>query len=467
MIRLNKAFKTFPFIVVAATGCADLDNKNVRLEDLPLEEIASYLESRGHNKDRLMTLKGPQGPEGPQGIQGEQGLRGDRGLQGPMGPQGSMGLDGPQGIQGERGLQGEVGPAGPVGPQGERGLRGDDASAFDVAEVLSEDESFRSLLVDDFAATHLELVNSEQGPVGPQGEQGEQGPVGPQGEDADPIEVATELSQNEDFLDSVADVLATTYAELLRGGEGPVGPQGEQGEEGSVGPRGEQGIQGEQGPVGPQGEQGQAGVSPSIEDIVLQVQEQISMPEATSNLEPFATYKVTSDGEIVGKLISRYYNYRQYMFNTDKHIIDTCENWNIAVYNEEEQQIRKIHFDTCINDMLSPYMGWDPCRSYEGWYKRNINSYLQPYTAPENSRCSIPVTGERDINYEYFRNLMQRWNMSIGQHVKYGTSYYKVYDTEKVYTEFVQGSNTVGLPHKLILLLEYIGEEIEGEEYIH
>ena len=57
--------------------------------------------------------------------------------------------------------------------------------------------------------------------------------------------------------------------------------------------------------------------------------------------------------------------------------------------------------------------------------------------------------------------------MSVGQYVKSGTSYYKVYDTEVVYTEFVQGSNTVGLPRKLILLLEYVGEEIEGEEYIH
>ena len=419
MIRLNRAFKAFPFIVAAATGCSDLDNKNVRLEDLPLKELVAYLESRVHDEDKLMTLKGPQGIQGEQGIQGiqgEQGLRGERGLQGPMGPQGPMGLDGPQG---ERGIQGEVGPVGPVGPQGERGLRGDDASAFDVAEVLSEDDSFRSLLVDDFAASHLDLVHGEQGI---QGEQGPAGPVGPQGE------------------------------------QGPRGEQGIQGEVGPAGPQGEQGLRGEQGP---------AGVSPSIEDIVLQVQEQINIPEATSNLEPFATYKVTSDGEVVGKLISRYYNYRQHSYNTNQHTIDTCENWNIAVYNEEEQQIRKIHFDTCINDMLSSYMGWDPCRSLEGWYKRSSHLSLEPYTTPENSRCSITVTGERDVNYEYFRNLMQRWVMSTGQYVKSGTSYYKVYDTERVYTEFVHGSNTVGLPHKLILLLEYVGEEIEGEEYIH
>ncbi len=104
---------------------------------------------------------GPPGPAGEQGVPGEPGAQGEPGPAGPpgdtgpQGPAGEPGPPGPQGLAGEPGAtgpSGEMGPEGPPGPQGPTGEPGIAGPPGDAGPV---------------------------GPPGPQGPQGDAGPAGP------------------------------------------------------------------------------------------------------------------------------------------------------------------------------------------------------------------------------------------------------------------------------------------------
>ena len=60
----------------------------------------------------------------------------------------------------------------------------------------------------------------------PQGNQGPEGPQGNPGQDADPVDVATALSDDDVFRGILAQNLVDQYANELQGPEGPQGPQG-------------------------------------------------------------------------------------------------------------------------------------------------------------------------------------------------------------------------------------------------
>ena len=58
---------------------------------------------------------------------------------------------------------------------------------------------------------------TEGGEQGTEGPQGEQGPAGPEGTAADPLAVANLLTADEALISAVADELATTHQETLKG----------------------------------------------------------------------------------------------------------------------------------------------------------------------------------------------------------------------------------------------------------
>jgi hypothetical protein len=92
-------------------------------------------------------------------------------------------------------------------------------------------------------------IVGDQGPAGPQGEQGVEGPTGPAGPQGD------------------------------QGIQGPSGPQGDQGLQGPAGSQGEQGIQG---PTGPQGEQGPAGPAGGVASVYTVEVDFTSSPGGTA-----------------------------------------------------------------------------------------------------------------------------------------------------------------------------------------
>jgi len=77
-----------------------------------------------------------------------------------------------------------------------------------------------------------------QGPAGPQGPVGPQGPRGEPGVSPSAEVVRDGLAADPDFLDALGSVLASAFADALRGPIGPQGPQGTPGVPGSEGPRG-------------------------------------------------------------------------------------------------------------------------------------------------------------------------------------------------------------------------------------
>lgn len=96
------------------------------------------LELKNYVTTNTELFKGPKGDIGPQGQRGPQGVKGDTGEQG---------LQGPQGIRGERGLQGERGPEGPRGMTGAKGDKGDkglDGQNADPLDVISEIDAINS-----------------------------------------------------------------------------------------------------------------------------------------------------------------------------------------------------------------------------------------------------------------------------------------------------------------------------------
>ncbi|MBO5239826.1 MAG: collagen-like protein [Clostridia bacterium] len=95
----------------------------------------------------------------------------------------------------------------------------------------------------------------------------------------------------------------------MQGEQGPVGPQGEQGiqgEQGPVGPQGEQGIQGEQGPAGPQGEQGIQGEQGPAGGVLSFADFYALMPpDNTTTVAPGTDVSFPQDGPTSGTNITR------------------------------------------------------------------------------------------------------------------------------------------------------------------
>ncbi len=204
--------------------------------------------------DFLNSLKGADGANGTNGTNGEDGadgasaydlwlaagntgtvadflnsLKGADGANGTNGTNGENGADGASAYDlwlaaGNTGtvadfLNSLKGADGANGTNGTNGENGADGYSPTVAAITAGDSTV--VTITDQNGPHTFIVyNGQQGPVGPQGEQGLQGETGPQG---------------------------------------PQGEQGLQGETGPQGPQGEQGLQGETGPQGPQGEQGLQG----------------------------------------------------------------------------------------------------------------------------------------------------------------------------------------------------------------
>ena len=72
--------------------------------------------------DKIIEIKGEQGPQGDPGPEGPAGPKGDTGDTGPKGDPGEQGEQGPKGDTGEAGPQGPKGDTGETGPQGPAGL---------------------------------------------------------------------------------------------------------------------------------------------------------------------------------------------------------------------------------------------------------------------------------------------------------------------------------------------------------
>ena len=200
-------------------------------------EIAVQEGFDGTVDEWLESLKGAKGDKGEKGDRGADGRDGETGPQGQKGEPGPEGPRGPRGDTGEAGEQGPQGIPGPQGPTGEAGI----SPVFVISPI---DGGHRIAFIDKEHpdGQTIDLMNGEDGAVGPQGEQGprgEQGEQGPSGE------------------------------------QGPQGEKGETGPQGIQGPKGDTGAQGPQGPTGPQGaiglqgERGPAGYSPAVSVSVI------------------------------------------------------------------------------------------------------------------------------------------------------------------------------------------------------
>jgi hypothetical protein len=133
----------------------------------------------------------------------------------------------------------ERGEKGDVGERGLPGERGTDADPLDVAKALLQDESFVRATKGD---------TGERGLPGEQGERGEKGDAGDTGERGLPGEQG-ERGEKGDAGDTGE-----------RGFPGEQGERGLPGEKGDTGDVGERGLSGERGEKGNAGEQGERGL---------------------------------------------------------------------------------------------------------------------------------------------------------------------------------------------------------------
>jgi len=275
------------------------------------------------------------------GPQGERGLPGTNGLQGLKGEPGEKGLQGPQGQRGETGLNGKDGRDGRDGRDGVNGHDGagiESVSINDDGDLIIEYENgnIRNLgkikgEAGSDGINGLDGIPGQVGEQGPRGEQGPQGEIGPQGIQGLPGangiqgpqgergEVGPQGLQGDIGPQGIAGpqgLKGDTGAQGSVGPQGLQGPKGDTGLQGPAGPQGLkgdqglQGIQGLQGPAGPQGPKGDTGNSPAMTDILNAMANdprfQNNNQGTSSNMEPFATYKIDNAGNIVGKLIAEY-----------------------------------------------------------------------------------------------------------------------------------------------------------------
>ena len=242
-------------------------------------EIAVQEGFDGTVDEWLESLKGAKGDKGEKGDRGADGRDGETGPQGQKGEPGAEGPRGPRGDTGEAGEQGPQGIPGPQGPTGEAGI----SPVFVISPI---DGGHRIVFIDKEHpdGQTIDLMNGEDGAVGPQGEQGprgEQGAQGPAGEQGPQGEKGETGPQGEQGPKGDPGEQGPPGERGSQGEQGPSGEQGPQGEKGETGPQGIQGpkgdtgAQGPQGPTGPQGaiglqgERGPAGYSPAVSVSVI------------------------------------------------------------------------------------------------------------------------------------------------------------------------------------------------------
>ena len=255
----------------------------------------------------LDSLQGEQGPEGAPGPKGSKGPQGNPGPQGENGIPGADGIspvieiesienghrvsfidrDHPDGQKidlknGEAGPQGAPGPQGSQGPQGNPGPRGDNGlpgadgiSPVIVIAAIENGHRVSFIDRDHPDGQTIELMNGEDGAVGPQGEQGPQGAQGPSGEQGPQGEKGETGPQGEQGPKGDPGEQGPQGEQGPSGEQGPKGEKGDAGPQGIQGPKGDPGVQGPQGPTGPQGaiglqgERGPAGYSPAVSVAVI------------------------------------------------------------------------------------------------------------------------------------------------------------------------------------------------------
>lgn len=325
------------------------------------------------------------------GPKGEQGLPGLNGLQGPKGDKGEPGENGLQGPQGQRGETGLNGKDGRDGRDGRDGVNGRDGAGIESINVNAEGDlivEYENGTIQNLGKIKgeagrdgidgLDGIPGQIGEQGPQGTQGLQGPVGPQG-DIGPQGLKGDKGDQGDI-----------GPQGLQGPQGDVGPQGlkgDKGDQGNIGPQGPKGDIGLQGPVGPQGPKGDQGNSPTMTDILNAMANdprfQNNNIGNSSNMEPFATYKIDNAGNIVGKLISDYsiryvINLKLYSGLSGNYtrgkalIVDLdCKVWNIKTTTNQI-----IKYNNC-NDMI--YRTLNMPNPENAWGLGESNNYFQQY----------------------------------------------------------------------------------------
>jgi len=334
------------------------------------------------------------------GPKGEQGLPGLNGLQGPKGDKGEPGENGLQGPQGQRGETGLNGKDGRDGRDGRDGVNGRDGAGIESINVNAEGDliveyengNIRNLGKIKGEAGHdgvngLDGIPGQVGEQGPRGEQGPQGEIGPQGIQGLPGANGIQGPQGERGEvgpQGLQGDIGPQGIQGLQGPKGDTGAQGSVGPQGLQGPKGDQGIQGLQGPAGPQGPKGDTGNSPTMTDILNAMANdprfQNNNQGTSSNMEPFATYKVDNAGNIVGKLISDYsiryvMNMKSFTGNSANNAslrgkavsIDLdCKVWNLKTTTNI------VKYNNC-NDII-----WRTLNtSTEGWH--GVNSFRNNY----------------------------------------------------------------------------------------
>ena len=380
------------------------------------------------------------------GPQGERGLPGLNGLQGPKGEPGEIGLQGPQGQRGETGLNGKDGRDGRDGRDGANGRDGAGIESVSVngdGDLIIEYENgnIRNLgkIKGDAGrdgVNGLDGIPGQAGEQGPRGEQGPQGEIGPQGIQGLPGANGIQGPQGERGEVGPQGLQGDIGPQGIAGPQGPkgdtgaqgsVGPQGLQGPKGDtglqgpVGPqglKGDQGLQGIQGLQGPAGPQGDTGNSPTMTDILNAMANdprfQNNNQGTSSNMEPFATYKVDNAGNIVGKLISDYsiryvinhFYLRHNQANKGQSIninLD-CQVWNIKLNTNSI-----VKYNNC-NDII-----WrtKQMKNISTWWDNSFYQYFSSlqYDYDNIRQYRIPTVSETD--YVSYASEMQNYPYEI------------------------------------------------------
>jgi hypothetical protein len=157
----------------------------------------------------------------------------------------------------------ERGEKGDVGERGLPGERGTDADPLDVAKALLQDESFVRATKGDTGERGLPGEQGERGEKGDAGDTGERGLPGEQGErgeKGDAGDTGERGFPGEQGERGLPGEKGDTGDVGERGEKGDTGDVGERGEKGDTGDVGERGLSGERGEKGNAGEQGERGL---------------------------------------------------------------------------------------------------------------------------------------------------------------------------------------------------------------
>jgi len=134
---------------------------------LPDDEPTVSISTSGSDIEKIFNFefgipRGITGPTGPQGIIGPTGEQGIQGITGPIGPQGI------QGITGDK------------GPTGEKGDTGNGISSLVETSTSGLIHTY-TITYTNGQITEFQVIDGEQGDIGPTGIVGPTGSIGPTG----------------------------------------------------------------------------------------------------------------------------------------------------------------------------------------------------------------------------------------------------------------------------------------------